>query len=182
MQSRRKRLILFTVIAIGYGAAIVFGLGWWDAARKLAARTELANRSHAAAPSSSTSTPTPPLFPSVRTMTDGLGDTWTPATTTVLLPVQAGTLLTFTASAVDPLGRPLQYKFWIQLNPAEPHILCDWGGPTCTWTAARLSNCVYCPHQVTVAVRVASLTAHRRDACYPAEPCDDALWGTYEIT
>ena len=47
----------------------------------------------------------------------------------------AGITVTFLASATEPQGREMEFRYEIGVSP-RVHALCDWGGPACKWVAS----------------------------------------------
>jgi hypothetical protein len=202
--SRRTVALIAAAIGLGYLTTLVLAVALWDQHRTLdsmradlaATRAQIqfqavkgtnpsASPTAVAALPSTTAAPSAsatPVFPSLSSLADSLGNTWRQMVIATA-DLKEGTVITFTASAHDPLNRPVQYKFWVAPTALQTHLLCDWGSSTsCTWTATRLVNCAACQTLVYVAIRIAGSTNWRDSGCFGDEPCDDWLKAQYVFT
>lgn len=109
-------------------------------------------------------------FAQLQTETDNFGHKWVAGHPPDTVNVKAGTALTLTAIAQDPLDRPLEYV-WYFGDSHSHSIACAWGSATCAWTvpAAPLG-----PVWMYVAVRAKNGTPRlSAPACFFDDPCDD---------
>lgn len=205
--SRRTRLVivaLASALVLSLGATAVMAVGWSrDREANRAALAKDAQRIHilqarassqtasnlagasptitpAATPATAQASPPTPVFFFINHVVDSLGNVWT-STTTGFVHVKIGTVVTFTATAQDPLNRHLEYEFWRGDSPTQT-LMCGWGGPSCTWTAAVVNppceaNCGAI--HIWVAVRDQDAT-HRYEACFKLDPCDAQMMISYD--
>ena len=141
--------------------------------------TPTGSTSHVTCPAASSATATAPAaspaYPQIQSVADNLGRIWFPYDQST---VKVGTAFCFTVKAIDPLNRPLQYKVWTGDRPNES-LVCDWGGPSCRWTALQPSGVNYTPYNMrfSIAARTSD-SAHRlsNGACFRDDACDAVTW------
>jgi hypothetical protein len=110
-----------------------------------------------------------PGFPQMVKVTDNLGHTWIYGPNNSYLWVKPGTVMAFTAVAMDAMNRPLQYAYYAGTSPSVS-VLCNWGGPSCSWTVPQQPGT---QTEVVVAVRAANTVDHRLQNCGYTDACDD---------
>ena len=134
---RSSAVLILGALAVGYGAVIALGVAVLEQRSELnSIQARLAQVSTLGSPQGSPgarSSPSP-AFSNLLKVTDNLGHVWLPGPNNAVLAVKAGTVFTFTASAQDPLNRPLEYVFFTGRAPSV-NVVCGWGASTCQWTA-----------------------------------------------
>jgi hypothetical protein len=186
-------LIVALAVVAGYISLTAVALSWRterDQARQAlaSAQAELSAKAKpvAASPSpvptpgeaSPNPSPTATVWPVMAYVVDDLvpKDTWTPAMN-VTVTVKPCTQITFTATATDPLGRSLEFRFVTAGINAT--VLRDWGGPSYVWTAPCNVSAPVTEYLETE-VEVPGIP-HRLSTCYVQSPCDDALGMQYLV-